>query len=68
MKTPLAGDISRAVDGIQERISSYACAHNYGALSPEAIHTEYLTGQTLKGYFSALARTPSAVRQSSLQR
>src|ERR1019366_7658101 len=33
-----ARHLNRAADSIQERLTNYACALDYGALSPEAIH------------------------------
>src|SRR5262249_35696749 len=57
---------SKAVDSIQERLTSYACGLNYEGLSPEAIHDAKLRlidtlGVLVSAFFSKPARISRSV-------
>ena len=61
VKKPVERKMSRAADGIQERLTSYACGLNYDSLSPEAIHAAKVRvidtlGTLIGGFFDEPCR------------
>ena len=54
--------VNKAVDGLQQRLTDYACALNYNGLSPEAIHATKVRvidtlGALIGGFFGESCRT-----------
>ena len=61
MNKPVERDVNKAVDSIQQRLTSYACDLNYDSLSPEVIHAAKVRvidtfGTLIGGFFAEPCR------------
>ena len=61
MNKPVEHSVNKAVDSIQQRLTSYACGLNYDGLSPEAIHAAKVRiidtlGALIGGFFGEPCR------------
>ena len=61
MNKPIEHSVNKAVDSIQQQLTSYACSLNYESLSPEAIHAAKVRiidvlGALIGGFFGEPCR------------
>jgi len=62
---PAEGNMNKTIDGIQERLTSYACALDYDGLTPEVIHAAKVRViDTLGALFAGFSAEPCRVARN----